>query len=147
MKKVLMPFLLIVACSWFISCEVDDDSPNFYFTSLTTVEAQMPESFEFGKTYDIEVTYLRPNGCTFFEGFNVSQTAETGRDVVVVGSVLTDEDTVCTQAVEEVVATLKFNVIYTKDYVFRFYAGDDEDGNPTFLEYTIPIAETENTNQ
>ena len=59
-----MPFMLIVACSLFISCEVDDDSPNFYFTALTAVEAEVPESFEVGKTYDIEVTYLRPNGCT-----------------------------------------------------------------------------------
>ncbi|RIV35035.1 hypothetical protein D2V08_06645 [Flagellimonas lutimaris] len=141
MKKVLMPFMLIVACSWFVSCEVDDDSPNFYFTALNTIEADVPESFEFGKTYDIEVTYQRPNGCTFFEGFDVVQTAETGRDVVVVGSVLTDEDRACTEAVEEVVAILKFNVIYTKDYVFRFYAGDDDQGNATYLEYSVPIAE------
>lgn len=145
MKKVLMPFILIVACSWFVSCEVDDDSPNFYFTALTTVEAEVPESFEFGKTYDIEVTYLRPNGCTFFEGFDVTQTAETGRDVVVVGSVLTDEDRACTEAVEEVTATLKFNVIYTKDYTFRFYAGDDAEGNATFVEYKVPIAEEGNS--
>ena len=53
----------------------------------------------------------------------------------------TDEDRACTEAVEEVVATLKFNVIYTKDYTFRFYAGDDGEGNAKFLEYTVPIAE------
>ncbi|NDV14525.1 hypothetical protein GO009_00680 [Muricauda sp. TY007] len=146
MKKVLVPFMLIVACSWFVSCEVDDDSPNFYFTALKTVEADVPESFEYGKTYDIEVTYQRPNACTFFEGFDVTNTAETGRDIFVVGSVLTDEDRICTEAVEEVVATLKFNVIYTKDYTFRFYAGDDAEGNATYLEYTIPVAEGEQTN-
>ncbi|WP_318311153.1 hypothetical protein [Flagellimonas crocea] len=146
MKKMLMPLILIVACSWLVSCDIDDDTQNFYFTALATVEADMPESFEFGKTYDIEVTYQRPNGCTFFEGFDVSQTAETGRDVVVIGSVLSDENTGCTQAVEEVVATLKFNVIYNKDYVFRFYAGDDADGNATYLEYTVPLVESEPTN-
>jgi len=141
-----MPFILIVACSWFISCEVDDDSPNFYFTALNTIEAEVPESFEFGETYDIEVTFLRPNGCTFFGGFDVVQTAETSRDVVVIGSVLTDENRVCTQAVEEVVATLKFKVIYTDDYIFRFYAGDDADGNATYLEYTVPITEGVSSN-
>ena len=146
MKKVLMPLILLVACSWFTACEVDDDSPNFYFTALTTVEANVPESFEFGETYDIEVTYLRPNGCTFFEGFDVMQTAETDRDVVVIGFVLTDEDRACTQAVEEVVAILKFNVIYTEEYKFRFYAGDDTDGNATYLEYTIPVAAQASTN-
>ena len=69
------------------------------------------------------------------------QTSVTGRDVVVIGSVLTDENRACTQAIEEVVATLKFNVIYTEEYTFRFYAGDDADGNATYLEYTVPIAE------
>ncbi|WP_127136117.1 hypothetical protein [Flagellimonas oceanensis] len=146
MKKVLMPFILIVACSWFTSCEVDDDSPNFYFTALTTVEVDMPESFEYGETYDIEVTYLRPNNCTFFEGFDVTDTAETGRDVVVIGSVLTDEDRACTEAVEEVVANLRFKVIYKDDYTFRFYAGNDADDNATYLEYTVPLVTETPTN-
>lgn len=146
MKKVLMPILLFVACSWFSSCNLDDDSPNFYFTALNVVEADVPESFEFGKTYDIDVTYLRPNGCTFFEGFDVTKTAETDRDIVAIGSVLTDEDRACTEAIEEVVATLKFSVIYTNEYHFRFYTGDDENGNATFVEYTIPVTEAAPTN-
>ncbi len=139
MKKVLMPIFLFVACSWFSSCELDDDSPNFYFAALNAVEVDVPESFEHGKTYDIEVTYQRPNGCTFFEGFDVTKTAKTDRDVVVIGSVLTDGETACSQEVTEVVATLKFNVIYTDEYHFRFYAGEDEDENPIYLEYTVPV--------
>lgn len=145
MKKVLMPIFLFVACSWFSSCDLDDDSPNFYFAALNAVEVDVPESFEFGKTYDIEVTYQRPNSCTFFEGFDVTKTDETDRDVVVIGSVLTDEDTACTQEVTEVVATLKFSVIYTGEYHFRFYAGEDEDENPIYLEYTVPV-DPESTN-
>lgn len=139
MKKVLMPIFLFVACSWFSSCELDDDSPNFYFAALNAVDVDVPESFEYGKTYDIEVTYQRPNGCTFFEGFDVTKTAKTDRDVVVIGSVLTDGETACSQEVTEVVATLKFNVIYTDEYHFRFYAGEDEDENPIYLEYTVPV--------
>ncbi|NDV42190.1 hypothetical protein [Flagellimonas sediminis] len=146
MKKVLMPLLLFVACSWFSSCDLDDDSPNFYFTTLNVVEADVPESFVFGETYDIDVTYVRPNGCTFFEGFDVTKTAETDRDIVVIGSVLTDENRACTEALEEVVATLKFSVIYTNEYHFRFYTGDDENGNATFVEYTIPVTEEAPTN-
>lgn len=141
MKKVLMPFMFIVACSLFVSCEVDDDSPNFYFTALTTIEADVPESFEFGKTYNIDVTYQRPNDCTFFEGFDVVQTTTTGRDVVVIGSVLTDDNRTCNDTTDEVVATLKFNVIYNEEYTFRFYAGDDAEGNATYLEYKVPVEE------
>lgn len=139
MKKVLVPILLFVACSWFSSCDLDDDSPNFYFAALNTVEADVPEFFELGKTYDIEVTYERPNGCTFFEGFDVTRTDQTDRDVVVIGSVLVDEEAACTQEVTEVVATLKFHVIYTGEYHFRFYAGEDENEKPIYLEYTVPV--------
>lgn len=141
MKKVLMPVFLFVALALFSSCELDDDSPNFYFTALTVVEADVPESFVYGNTYDINVTYIRPNGCTFFEGFDVTKTAETEREIVVVGSVLTDEDRACTQALEEVVATMKFSVIYTGEYTFKFYTGEDANGNPTYIEYAIPVTE------
>lgn len=146
MKKMIVPIFLFVACSWFSSCSLDDESPNFYFTALNVVEADVPESFEFGQTYDINVTYLRPNGCTYFEGFDVTKPAETTRDIVVIGSVLTDNDVACTQAVEEVVATLKFNVIYTSDYTFRFFAGKDGNGNDTYVEYTVPVVSADPTN-
>ncbi len=142
MKKVLMSIMLLVACSWFVSCSSDDDSPNFYFTTLDVIEADMPEFFELGKTYDIDVLYSRPNGCTYFEGFDVIKTTQTGRDIVVIGSVLTGEDIACTQAVEEVIATLRFSVIYTDEYNFRFYTGDDENGNAQFIEYTVPVEGT-----
>jgi len=146
MKKVLMPLFLFVACSWFISCDLDDDSPNFYFSALKTVAVEMPETFVLGETYEIPVTYQRPNGCTFFEGFDVTKTAQTDRDVVVVGSVLTDEDRQCTQAVTEVEATLQFRVIYTGEYHFRFYAGKDTEENDTYLEFTVPVAATDTIN-
>ena len=139
MKKVLMPLVLLVACSWLGSCDLDDDTPNFYFTALRTVDVDIPEAFVFGETYDIDVTYQRPDGCTFFEGFDVTKTAQTDRDVVVVGSVLTDEDRACTQAITEVVATMQFRVIYTGEYHFRFYAGQDEEENDLYLEFTVPV--------
>lgn len=139
MKKAIVPILIFVACSLFSSCDLNNDTPNFYFTTLDVVEATFPESFELDQTYDIEVTYLRPNGCTFFEGFDVSKTGDTDRDVVVIGSVLTDEDAVCTQAVEEITATLPFRVIFTGEYHFRFFAGHDENENAVYLEYTVPV--------
>ncbi|WP_090292497.1 hypothetical protein [Flagellimonas zhangzhouensis] len=142
MKKVFMSIMYVVAFSWFVSCSSDDDSPNFYFTTLDVIEADMPEFFELGKTYDIDVLFYRPNGCTYFEGFDVTKTTQTGRDVVVIGSVLTDQDVACTEAIEEVTATLRFSVIYTDEYNFRFYAGDDANGNPQFIEYTVPVEGT-----
>ncbi len=142
MKKVIALFILLGVGLLSSSCDLNDDAPNFHFTTLSVVEANVPESFELNQTYDIEVTYLRPDGCTFFEGFDVAKTGETDRDIVVIGSVLSDGDTACTQAVEEVVAILKFNVIFTGEYNFRFYAGTNANEDAVYLEYTIPVVPT-----
>ncbi len=138
MKKVIVLFALFGVCALFSSCDLDDDGQNFQFKTLKVVDAKVPEFFELNQTYDIEVTYIRPNGCTFFEGFDVTRTAETNRDIVAIGSELTG-DTACTQALEEVVAILKFNVLFTGEYNFRFYAGTDSNDEATYLEYTIPV--------
>ncbi|MEO9512959.1 MAG: hypothetical protein ABJN84_07545 [Flavobacteriaceae bacterium] len=138
MRKAVLLFILFGVCALFNSCGLDDDDQNFHFTTLAIIDATVPDSFDLNETYTIEVTYLRPNGCTFFEGFDFAKPAETDRDIVAIGSVLT-EDTACTQAVEEVVATFEFNVIFTEDYHFRFFSGTDENDNSTYLEYTIPV--------
>ena len=145
MKKGIVLFLLLGSFTFFISCDLDDDTQNFHFITLTVLEANVPESFELNRTYDIEVTYLRPNSCTFFEGYDVTKTAQTERNIALIGTVLTDE-TACTEAVEEVEAIFRFNVIFTGEYTFRFYAGNDENDEAVYLEYTIPV-ETESTDQ
>ncbi|MBO0320924.1 hypothetical protein J0X14_01335 [Muricauda sp. CAU 1633] len=144
-RKLLMPLVFLVACLWFSSCDLDDDTPNFYFTSLDVVDVDMPESFELNETYDIDVTYVRLDGCTYFEGFDVVKTGETDREVLVVGSRLTDENIGCTQVVEEVVATMQFHVIFTGEYHFRFYAGQDDNDNAIYLEYDVPVDGEANT--
>lgn len=141
MKKGFLPIVIVVVCFLFNSCDLDDDAPNFHFTTLNVAEVAFPETFEVDQTYDIEVTYVRPDGCTFFEGFEVTKTGDTDRDVVAIGTVLTNEDAVCTQALEQVVAIFRFNVIFTGEYHFRFYSGTDENDNPIYLEYTVPVEE------
>ncbi|MEW2920712.1 hypothetical protein AB1A65_04535 [Muricauda sp. ANG21] len=145
-RKLLMPLIFLVAVFSFSSCDLDDDTPNFYFVSLAVTEVDMPESFELNETYDIDVTYVRNDGCTFFEGFDVVKTGQTDREVLVVGSRLTDEDLACTQAVEEVVATMQFKVIFTGEYHFKFYAGKDENDEAIYLEYDVPVEGEATTN-
>ncbi len=140
MKKVVLGCLLCFLCVTLNSCDLDDDGQNFHFTTLSVVEASLPESFQLNGTYQIEVTYLRPDSCTFFEGFDVAKPAETERDVTVIGSVFTDDEA-CAQLTEEVTANFEFNVIFTGTYLFRFYTGLDDSGNATFMEYSVPVVE------
>lgn len=133
-------FILLLTALSFVgntSCSVDDGT-NFHFTPLRIVSAELPESFNFGETYDIPVTYIRPDDCTFFNGFDVVQADNTTRNVVVIGSVLTDEEN-CTDLAEETTTSFSFSVRFTGTYLFRFWTGEDENGQQQYIEVEVPV--------
>ena len=137
MKRLVLILGAIAMCFGLNSCNLDDDGVNFHFAALEVVDVELPESFEFNGRYQITVTYNRPDDCTFFEGFEVSEKDTTVRNVVVVASVITDRE--CTPQAEEVEATFNFVVLYNETYVFRFWQGEDQNGDPKFLEVEVPV--------
>ena len=136
MKRLVLLFAMVVSCLLVGSCS-DDDDANFHFTALKALRAEIPESFELNERYQISVTYERPDNCTFFEGFDVTSPDTTIRDVVVIGSVFTDRE--CTMQIEEVEVNFDFIVIHDQTYTFRFYEGDDENGEHQFFEIEVPV--------
>ncbi|MCM4162012.1 MULTISPECIES: hypothetical protein [unclassified Arenibacter] len=138
MKRVF--FLLLVASfTLFTSCDIDDDV-NYHFEALQVKSVEMPEAFDYGEIYNIKVTYFRPNNCTFFEGFDVVKEDLTTRKVVTIGTVIDDEDD-CSGTGEDLVATFNFEVLYDEPYIFRYWTGEDANGEPTYLEITVPVNE------
>ncbi len=137
MKRVF--FLLLVATLALItSCEIDDDV-NYHFEALQVKSVEMPESFDYGEIYNIKVTYFRPDNCTFFEGFDVVKEDTTTRKVVTIGTVIENEDEECTGEGEDLVSSFNFEVIYDETYLFRYWTGEDENGEPTYLEISVPV--------
>ncbi|NNF18227.1 MAG: hypothetical protein HKN61_00515 [Flavobacteriaceae bacterium] len=136
---------LLISLFMVSSCDISDDRANFHFISLNILEAELPESFNLNETYEIKVTYLRPNGCSIFEGFDIRKDDLTTRTVVAVGSEFEDQG--CTQATEEVQTFFNFICLYDETYTFRFYAGEEEDGTPIFLEYEVPVNQQTGNNQ
>ena len=135
-KKLLL--LVFVTAFIFNGCSIDDDGPNFHFTALEIVAAELPESFDFNRTYMITVNYLKPDGCTSYEGFDVVKEGLTVRNVVAVGAVRTDSE-VCTQEVSEETASFYFTVVYTDSYTFKFYTGETSEGEPEYIEVVVPV--------
>lgn len=138
MKRSFFIFCAILVSFTFNSCDLDDDGPNFHFVPLQIVSADLPESFTLNETYEIKVTYLRPDGCTYYEGFNVLKPELTTRDVVVIGAQRTDQE-VCTQVVQEEEASFNFIVVHNQTYVFRFWQSEDENGEQQYLEVEVPV--------
>jgi len=141
MKRVF--FLLLVASFTLLSsCDIDDDV-NYHFEALQVKSVEMPEAFDYGQIYKIKVTYFRPNNCTFFEGFDVVKEDITTRKVVTIGTVIEEEDE-CTGEGEDLIATFNFEVLYNEPYLFRYWTGEDAEGEPTYLEITVPVNDMDN---
>lgn len=141
MKRVLKVIFLFSCISLLGGCDIESSGSNFKFVTLRIVDVELPESFDINGFYDIQVTYERPNGCTFFEGFDVTRVDQNTRDVVAIGTEFID-DMACTQAIEEVVANFQFEVVYSGPYTFRFFNGTDANGNPVYLEYVVEVNST-----
>ncbi|MGB5981204.1 MAG: hypothetical protein WBG46_03570 [Nonlabens sp.] len=122
------------------SCSIDDGEPpvNYGYVGVTSVE--IPDSFEFGETYDIDVTYSVVNECLVFSGFEMIRGQGNTRTVrTVVADYGSNDCDDITDTPDSATETLQFQVIFMEDYTFRFSSGIDEDGNETFLEYIIPV--------
>ena len=136
MKRLFFLFAAVITFTFLGSCSLDDNS-NFHFQALQIVSAELPDSFTLNETYQIQVTYTRPDRCANFEGFDVTKPELTTRDVVVMGTVRTDLD--CTGGTTEETATFNFVVLYDEPYVFRFWQGEGSDGEQQFLEIQVPV--------
>lgn len=135
--KKPISLLLCVVFFGLSSCKLEDDRVNFRFVPLQILSADLPESFELNETYEIRVTYLRPSACIFFEGFDITKEGVTTRNVVAIGTDFYDE--VCTLATEELEASFNFICLYDEPYLFRFWTGEDENGNQQYIEVEVPV--------
>ncbi|RKR14720.1 hypothetical protein CLV91_0798 [Maribacter vaceletii] len=139
--KRLVPLIAILFLGTILSsCSVEDDSPNFQFVPLQIISAELPESFNLEETYQIKVSFIKPNGCTSYEGFDVTKEAQTTRNVVVVGSERIDIDDCTEQAVEQT-AEFNFVVLYNETYTFKFWLGETASGEDEYLEIDVPVNE------
>ena len=121
------------------SCSLDDDGYNVRTEYVPIESVDMPDSFELGGLYEINVTYKRPTTChsfyTFFFGSEDNQ-----RTVAVVNSVVDRND--CVELEDELVeVSFDFKVVYTDTYVFKFWQGKDENDNDLYYIVEVPVVE------
>ncbi len=134
-------FFICVALSLLLqafSCSLNNDGPNFHFKPLQITNAELPDSFELKETYQITVNYTIPDSCTDFSGFDVTQSDTSTRNVVVFGTVRTDQEA-CTTTTKEAQASFSFVCLYDEPYTFRFWQGEGEDGEQEYFEVVVPV--------
>ncbi|WP_353777046.1 hypothetical protein [Winogradskyella sp. 3972H.M.0a.05] len=133
MKKLFALLFVIVALQ---SCSVDDGQ-NFYFEILPVEGVVLPDEFVVGQAEQIVITYIRPTAChTFNDFYYVPE--ENQRTIAVVNTVVTGD---CPAGLnQEVEVSFNFLPLESFDsYVFRFWQGEDDNGEDTYYIVEIPV--------
>ena len=135
MKKIV----LILLSVWTLnSCSLNNDQPNYYFEVLPVESFTVPESFDMNGIYEIKLTYKRPTDCYFQEGIYYEKSEQT-RIIGIQTRVLENNDCM---PLDEAPIEVKFNFECTPGnthYIFKFYKGEDANGNNIFEEVNIPV--------
>ena len=136
MKKVLILLFSLVA----LSCSLDDENnviENYHVEILPIESAIVPESFNYGEEHEITVTYLRPNSCHAFNDFYYVK--DNNERTVAVMSTVLDNNQNCLELNDEQQRTFTLEATQTENYVFKFWQGEDDSGNDTYLIIEVPV--------
>lgn len=135
MKKL---FLLLFVSLIGISCSISDDSSDFYYEILPVESFIVPSSFDLGQIYTITLSYKRPNDCHTNPALYFERNG-TIRTIAIQSLVANRKDCIAVPDEELKEVKFKFEVLSSTPYVFKFYKGDDENGESIFESVTIPV--------
>ena len=125
--------------SVFTSCSIDDgNNDSFYLEVMPIDSVEMPEYFVHGETYEILVTYTKPNSCYYFNDF-IYEIEGHARTIAIVNTVYENNVTACDGEPEQVTVTFNFPVTGTETYVFKFYQGEDQYGEDQYYLVEVPV--------
>ena len=131
MKELLISLSLFFILS---SCEVDQE--NVSMVTLPVESVEMPAVFELGETYPIIMRYHRPSSCHLPYGIYYEK--DLNVRICAVNNIVREGN--CNQLDEYLVEeSFNFHVTNTGNYIFKFWTGEDVDGNDTFLEFDVPV--------
>ncbi|NRD18478.1 hypothetical protein HNV08_00345 [Winogradskyella eckloniae] len=136
MKKIALLFIFILTMT---SCSLDDSvSENFYLEVLPIESVDIPEYFVQGESYEIFVSYTKPNSCYYFNDF-IYEIDGHERTVGIVNTVYINNTAVCGGQPEQVTVSFDFLVNGSETYIFKFYQGEDENGEDQYYLVEVPV--------
>ena len=132
MKKIFFAFFVLLLT---FSCS-DDDSSNYHYELLPVEEAIVPDEFVYGQIYNITVKYIRPDECYVYNDI-LYEYDFNARNIAVISAVVDEENCEIIDREEEL--SIRVQALQTEPYIFRFWQGDDDEGNPIYFEIVVPV--------
>lgn len=133
MRKLVV-FLLTL---FVFSCSVDDNNDVTHFELLPVEDALVPNEFERGETYEITVYYIRPSSCHAYN--DIYYIRESNERTVAVMTTVYQNTNGCETISDELDATFEFRAGNLDSYIFKFWQGEDDNGEDQYLIIEVPV--------
>ena len=133
MKQYLILFFAVIT---FAGCSSNDDDDNYHFEYVPVLSADVPVEFVYGETYRLNVIYEMPNSCYSFYHYDYIY---DGASRIIATIAIVNDDEACTQATYEGSFFILVQALQYEPYIFNFWQGDDEDGEPIYLTFEVPV--------
>ena len=124
--------LLIFGCS-----DDDNNDHDYHLEYVNVISADLPDEFIYGLTYRINVTIELPNSCYYFYNQYDYFYEGTSRLIYPIGHV--DDGVPCTPNITETTFSIPVHALQSEPYIFKFYQGEDENGQDVFLTIEVPV--------
>ena len=142
MKKFNYLLVMIVALAVTVtSCNNDDDYHDYHLEYTNVKSADLPDEFIYGRTYKIDVTIELPNSCYYY--YNQYDYFYEGNSRLIYPIAHVDDGVPCTPNIREITFSIPVQALQNETYVFKFYQGEDAEGQDMFLTIEVPVIEGE----
>ena len=136
MKQFVALFLIVFLIA---GCNNDDDynDHDYHLEYIGVISADLPDEFIYGRTYRINVTIELPNSCYYF--YNQYDYFYEGTSRLIYPIVHVDDGVPCTQNIRETTFSIPVQALQFEPYIFKFYQGEDVNGQDLFLTVEVPV--------
>lgn len=135
MKHFIVIFLVALLA---FGCDDDDNNYHEYHYEYIAVKSvELPDEFIFGQIYDVDVTIDLLNSCYYHYGqFDYFY---EGTSRLIYPIVHVDDDKACAEVITETTFSIPVHVLQTETYIFKFYQGENAQGEDIFLTVEVPV--------
>lgn len=119
-------------------CSTDDNNYHEYHLEYApVVSADLPDEFIHGRTYRINITIELPNSCYYY--YDQYDYFYEGTSRLIYPVVHVDDNVPCTPNITETTFSIPVQALQTEPYIFKFYQGEDAEGQDMFLTIEVPV--------
>jgi hypothetical protein len=134
--KFMSIFIMLII---FSGCNDDDEynDHDYHLEYIGVIDADVPVEFNYGSTYRIDVTIELPNSCYYF--YNQYEYFYEGTSRLIYPIAHIDDGVACTPDIRTTTFSIPVQALQTEPYIFKFYQGEDANGQDIFLTIEVPV--------